>query len=152
VFTVVSPTTTEKTAAVEAWKAGRGGYDYNRAATALWITWRGRTVLLGSDLVEKPGKGWTSAMAHGRLNEHDVYKIAHHGAKKALGPQNAPPPRTRLRTWLGTPFANKGLPKPGEGDALCQMLAIEDEIHFTALPAPYEDQAAEPRDIRRSQL
>lgn len=148
---VISPTAIETTAAIEAWERN-ARHDWNRAATALWITWRGRSILLGADLVEEPGRGWTSATGQAQLHTHDVYKIAHHGARKGIGPQitRALPPK--LRAWVGTPFVISGLPKCADNEAMQTLLAIKDEIHFTGLPVGHEEQALEQRAFTRAEL
>lgn len=149
---VLSPIASERDAAREAWLARRR-HDYNRAASALLVTWRGRRVLLGSDLVESPGQGWTNVTAHERTPQaHDVYKIAHHGAIRAIGPQAGPPPRPRLRTWLATPFASKGLPKARPGEGLERLLASEDHVELTGLPLPHHQQGETPREAPRHEL
>jgi hypothetical protein len=149
---VLSPTDAERDAAVQAWLAQRR-HDYNRAATALLITWRGRRVLLGSDLVERPGGGWTSAMGHDRnLRAHDVYKIAHHTSLHAIGIQAERPSSPQLRRWVATPFANKGLPRFRDGEAMDVLLALEDPIEVTGLPRAHEDQSGSDEQLSRAIL
>lgn len=121
VVRVVSPVDKERDAAANAWRAQKK-HDYNRAATALLVTWKGRRVLLGADLVEEPGKGWSSAMCQdAALTDHDLYKIAHHGAVRAIGPQTGKPSSAMVRKWIATPFASQGLPRPNDGEGLSQL-------------------------------
>lgn len=152
VVRVLSPIDTERDAAVNAWRENRR-HDFNRAATALLVTWRGKRVLLGADLVEDPGRGWSNALGQDSdLQNHDVYKVAHHGAIKAIGPHVERPRTPRLRTWIATPYASKGLPRPQDGEGLQRLLAIEDFVELTALARPHEDQADRPRECTRADL
>lgn len=149
---VLSPVDHERDAALAAW-LGRRHHDYNRAASALLVTWGGRRILLGSDLVERPGEGWTSALGQDRaLPSHDVYKLAHHGAVKAIGPQVNAPSAAMLRTWIATPFARQGLPRHRDGEALEKLLAIEEKVVLTGLPQPHVRQALVSRDVQRNQI
>jgi hypothetical protein len=149
---VLSPTSTERDAAAAAWSRGKT-HDFNRAATALLVNWAGHRVLLGSDLVEHPGAGWTKACSHdAKLSAHDVYKVAHHGSEGALGPQIAKPSRPMLRTWVCTPFASKGLPKARDDGGLDRLLALEDQVLLTGLPLAYAEQGDSTKDVRRAEL
>lgn len=149
---VLSPVSAERVAAATAWMTEKA-YDFNRAATALLVTWNGRRVLLGSDLVEVPGGGWTSATGQdSSLADHDVYKIAHHGSLGGLGPQSTRPRRPALRAWLCTPFARQGLPRAGDGNGLDRLLAIEDEILLTALPRAHGEQGGGVHAVSRADL
>jgi hypothetical protein len=151
---VLSPSDAERDAAVAAWLARRR-HNYNRAASALLITWRGRRVLLGSDLVEAEGQGWTAAMNHdANLRDHDVYKIAHHGSQNAIGPHVERPSKPRLPVWLATPFSVgfKGLPRFDDGQGLEQLLGFEDPIDLTGLPRESALQSGRPEERRRAQL
>ncbi len=134
---VISPSPAERAAAFKAWNTD-GNYDFNRASSAFIVEWSGRSVLLGSDLVEHPGKGWTDATtAYARAASHDVYKLAHHGSEGARGPQLGAA-KGASRVWIATPFAREGLPT---ADGLVPHLAIEPEVHLTGLPVPYAQQS-----------
>lgn len=151
---VLSPTDKERDAAREAWLANRQ-HNYNRAASALLITWRGRRVLLGSDLEETSGRGWTAAMSQDAdLRRHDVYKIAHHGSKNAVGPHVECPSAPQLRVWIVTPFSKafKGLPRFDDGEGLARLLRIEDSIDLTGLPREHERQSGQLEDRLRTVL
>jgi hypothetical protein len=149
---VLSPTVAERDTAARAWET-EAAHDYNRAATAFLLTWQGRRVLLGSDLVEAPGLGWTSTLGlDPAVPAHDVYKVAHHGSAGAIGPQVQAPATAMTRLWIATPFASQGLPRSGDGEGLERLLNIEDEIVLTGLPCRYAEQAATARDLTRAVL
>jgi len=151
---VLSPTDRERDAARDAWLADRS-HNYNRAASALLITWRDRRVLLGSDLEEASGRGWTAAMSQDAdLRRHDVYKIAHHGSKNAIGPHVERPSAPHLRAWIATPFSKgfKGLPRFDDDQGLDRLLRIEDSIDLTGLPREHERQSSQLEEHRRAAL
>lgn len=151
---ILSPTDKERSAARAAWREGRRReYDFNRAATALLVSWRGRRVLLGSDLVDTPGQGWRSASSHDRdLREHDVYKIAHHGSENALGAHIRRPSNPSLRTWIATPFASKGLPDFRDLGGAEKLLAVESPMLLCGLPRTYPEQSGSVESTRREYL
>lgn len=150
---VLSPSVGERDAAVAAWRARKKQHNYNRAATALLVTWRGRRLLLGSDLVEEEGHGWTAATGHdANLHHHDVYKVAHHGSTNAIGPQTASPNPAGLRTWIATPFSKRGLPRSHDGDGLHRLLPLAEPIELTGLPRGHDEQSSQAEERSRAQL
>lgn len=54
----------------------------NDGAVALWVEVGGVTMLLGSDLQEDPGGGWTAIVkAHGGTGRRaEIFKVPHHGS------------------------------------------------------------------------
>jgi len=140
---VISPSPAERAAARDAWNRG-SDHDFNRASSAFIVEWQGRTVLLGSDLVENPGKGWSDATAmFTQAVSHDVYKLAHHGSDGARGPQLGTATAT-ARVWIATPFARQDLPTAQD---LAPHLAIEPSVHLTGLPTRYDDQSSQHRTV-----
>ena len=69
---------------LDLWRT-RQPFDRNVISTALLLTWRGRRILLGSDLVESPGYGWSNTLVlEPELADHDLFKVPHHGSDQAL--------------------------------------------------------------------
>jgi beta-lactamase superfamily II metal-dependent hydrolase len=104
-ITVLSPERGPRRDALRSWADGIA-YDPNQIATVLEVAWRGHHVLLGSDLVEQPGGGWSAAALH-CADVVIATKVPHHGSINALhtswirgGP-----------TLMVTPFASSNLPR-----------------------------------------
>jgi hypothetical protein len=145
---VLSPLVAVQKAAADAWRT-RARFDYNRAATALLLTWKHRRVLLGSDLVERPGGGWSSAMELEDLGDHEIYKIAHHGSETAHARHLVPSPGRPARHWVATPFSRRGLPRRSD---LEPLLETEPHVLLTGLPIPHREQSGRPEDVPSSRL
>jgi hypothetical protein len=109
---VLSPPADLRAQKLELWKT-REQFDKNVIATALLLSWRGRRVLLGSDLVEHPGDGWSHCLVlDPELGDHDLFKVPHHGADDALH-DDVLRPRARVSTPLRTitPYSTSRLPE-----------------------------------------
>jgi hypothetical protein len=131
-------------------------FDWNRMATVLSLEWEQHRVVFGSDLVERPGKGWTHVLRLRRdLNAHIGLKIAHHGSKEAQHkPLLVRPKKSEAeRCWIATPFASSNLPRFGKGEGVDKLLRHASAVHLTALPQKYANQggAAGVR-MRRTEL
>lgn len=130
------------------------GFDWNTAATALAIEWAGHRVVLGSDLVENPGAGWSSALHRTpAIRVHGILKFAHHGSLEA----QHPPFLARLHSekeavYVGTPFASEGLPRFKKNDGADVLLRYSSKLHLTGLPQAYERQNRKPRQWPRARL
>jgi hypothetical protein len=142
---VASPERLPRRDAWRAWQQGRS-YDPNQIATVLDISWRGHHVILGSDLVEQPGRGWTAAQA--RCRSAVATKVPHHGSINAVhaswilgGPHLAV-----------TPFASSNLPRFNNAGGIARMLTTVDRVHLTALPRAYTAQVGAPQRLTRQQL
>jgi hypothetical protein len=157
-LTVISPEDEERLAEADARKT-KTKFDWNRLSTAMKLDWKGLSLVLGSDLVEKHGKGWTNAEARfPSLGRHVLLKAPHHGSREAptdalLAAQK---PKTE-RVWLVTPFSRQELPrfkrdekKKLEGAEL--LLKHEDQFLLTGLPIEYAEQADSHRVFKRKQL
>lgn len=145
-ITVLSPEPAPRRDAFRSWKRG-AAYDPNQIATALDVAWGGHHVILGSDLVEQPGGGW-SAAAPRCANVVIATKVPHHGAINALH-------ASWLRghpTHAVTPFASSNLPRFGASGGIARMLATIDTVHLTALPRAYGQQGAAIQRLTRRQL
>lgn len=126
----------------------RGLRDPNRLSTAALLWWRGRRILLGSDLTRA---GWTEALkSDPELVEHDVFKIPHHGSENAQHPRFLDPGET-APTWTLTPFGGR-VPKFGEGEDVDKMLSRVGSLHLTALPRPHGAQSGTPLSLTRASL
>ncbi len=128
---------------------GRNGRDVNTLATALTVEWEGRRILLGSDLVESPGSGWSAALsAYGGLATHDLAKIPHHGSVKAIHAPVFPSPVTGIIT----PFSTKHLPRFDAAGGVALLHSFGVDVVLTSLPRAHASQAGTPRTIMRSDL
>jgi hypothetical protein len=143
--TVVSPERGPTRDAWRAWQLG-GNYDPNQIASVLDVTWNGHHVVLGSDLVEQPGRGWT--VAQPRFQTSVATKVPHHGSTNALH-----------ASWIRggphlvvTPFASSNLPRFDRAGGMARMLATVDTVHLTALPRAYSAQGGRPQRLTRRQL
>lgn len=127
---------------------GRHG-DVNTLATALVVEWGTRRLLLGSDLLEQPGNGWTSALtAHAPLATHDLVKVPHHGSAKAL---HAPALASAV-TAIVTPFASEDLPRFDANGGVAVLHGLKLDVVLTALPRAHKVQPGVPITIARSAL
>jgi hypothetical protein len=77
--------------------------------------------VLGSDLLETPGKGWTAITdADPDMHRHHHWKVPHHGSSNALAstmlPRTASP-----AIHVVTPFATSGLPKFGAAQGIARL-------------------------------
>lgn len=127
--------------------------DFNRLSTAVRIRWRGRDVVLGGDLVQKPGEGWSDAVAmFPDLAAHAVLKVPHHASAEALhGGLLGRPKTAATPTWLVTPFSSSKLPRFDDGKAGGMKLlhAHVDRIHLTGLPRAHARQHGGTREMTR---
>lgn len=129
-------------------------FDWNTVATALAVDWKGHRVVLGADLVEKPGQGWTAALkGFPDARKHLVLKVAHHGSLKA---QHAPL-LARLAgeadvTLVATPFASEDLPRFATNEGAHLLLKHSKSLHLTGLPQSFETQNKSPRQWPRHRL
>lgn len=125
-------------------------FDKNQISAAIEIEWSGHRFILGSDLVEKPGKGWTEALkVQAALASHSSFKIPHHGSIKGMHAEilgragrNASP------VWALTPFASRDLPRLSIDGGIDQLLAQVQAIELTALPRPHGMQSAAAEEFR----
>jgi len=142
--TIGEATVTVVAPAPEAIRPPRVSSDYNRLSSAVRIRWRGSDLVLGGDLVQEPGQGWSTAVAaFSDLAAHVVLKVPHHASAEALydglleRPPGAPPP-----IWLVTPFSSAKLPRFDDGKAggMRMLHAHVDRIHLTGLPRAHKRQ------------
>ncbi|MCC6338021.1 MAG: hypothetical protein IT380_29015 [Myxococcales bacterium] len=135
-------------------QAGEQSFDWNRVATALAVEWSGHRVVLGADLVEKPGKGWSAVLGRAPVvRKHVILKVAHHGSLEAqheallkrLAGEDAV-------TLVTTPFASQDLPRFGRSDGADLLLKHSDKLLLSGLPQAFETQNRRPRQWRRSRL
>jgi len=147
-ISVISPERGPRREALRAW-ARSEAYDANRIATALDVSWNGHHVILGSDLVEHPGDGWSSALP--RCPSALVStKVPHHGSSNAIHD-----------AWLRgtpdvvvTPFASSNLPRFDTTNAggVARMLRSTTTVHLTGLPRALGTQSGLAQRFTRRQL
>lgn len=151
--TALSPTVAMRGAAQANFEASRR-FDSNDLSCALSVEWQGQRLVLGSDLVERPGRGWTEGLrVQGLLATHAVLKVPHHGSVQALHepvltrPVGAPEP-----TWLLSPFSRQNLPRFDLDGGLDRLLRHVPSVVASGLPRAHADQAGEPREARLDDL
>jgi len=150
---VLSPEGAARQQAFDAWEGRRSEFDWNTAATALLVEWRGQRLLLGSDLVEQPEKGWTQALARTPdIAKQTVYKVAHHGSLKAQHRGVLKGAKSRKSLFIATPFASENLPRFGRGEGMELLHDHSPLVHLSALPRAYKDQSGAPLEFTRGQL
>ncbi len=149
---VLSPADGRSRAAYEAWRSGRT-WNPNRVASAFEVAWRGHRVLLGSDLDEDDGGGWSDVAQAGRTTApHAASKVPHHGSVGAVHPVWIDPKDGRP-CFIVTPYSRERLPRFDDGDGVHQMLGYAEEVHLTGLPRRHDAQpAAHPLHERRAAL
>lgn len=149
---VVSPSSRAASEAYAAWRGGRA-WNPNRVATAFELRWHGHRILLGSDLDEDDGGGWSDVAAAGLTQApHRVTKVPHHGSVRAVHPVWIDR-RGGSPGFIVTPFAREGLPRFDDGDGVHQLLDRADQVHLTGLPRAHASQpASQPLHERRSVL
>lgn len=150
---VLSPEDTARQDAFAAWEGKSAEFNWNRAASALLIEWRGHSILLGSDLVENPGRGWSEALKRTpELAKHTVYKVAHHGSWDAQYRGVLKGAKGRKSVFIATPFASQNLPRFNTGEGMELLLEHASVVHMTSLPRGHGEQAGSPQQFTRAQL
>lgn len=142
---VLSPRPEVRAGQMAVWKVGRP-FNKNIVSTALLLEWRGRRIVLGSDLVEEPAHGWSHSLAlDPHLGDHDYLKVPHHGSDQALH-DDVLRPRARapdpLRVF--TPFGPRRLPKFAAGVGAHRVVAMGGTAFLTGLPRSYKMQSGQP--------
>lgn len=139
----LSPARAVRDAQLARWSA-REPFDKNTIASALLLTWRGRRVLLGSDLVEDPGAGWTTSLQlDPELGDHELLKVPHHGSDKALH-DDVLRPRARVPEPFRVlaPFSKQRLPSFKAGVGVPRILSHGGTTYLTGLPRRHDQQSA----------
>jgi hypothetical protein len=137
---VLSPHTDVIRDAVKQWQSEKP-FDPNQLASAVLVSWAGRSVLLGSDLPEEPGRAWSRLLTRRPdLATHDLYKVAHHGSRNAIGPQVTDVSSTSEAAWIVTPFASQRLPRFDVGEGVDVHLRHHSAMALTSLPRAHADQ------------
>lgn len=149
---VRSPSHAEARAAFAAWRR-REGWNPNRIATVLEVEWRDQRILLGSDLDEGDGGGWSEVARRGHVQPgHLATKTPHHGSRGALHDIWLQPSGSREPVFIVTPFARENLPRFGSGEGIQEMHRHAAQVHLTALPRRHDRQAGTTRRVLRRQL
>ncbi len=132
---VLSPRADVRAQKLDLWKA-RELFDKNVIATALLLSWRGRRIVLGSDLVEHPGDGWShSLVLDPELGDHDLLKVPHHGSDEALH-DDVLRPKARVPAPLRTitPYNKSRLPAFSVGVGAHRVVSHGGTTYLTGLP------------------
>ncbi|MDC0743285.1 hypothetical protein [Polyangium mundeleinium] len=139
---VLSPRADVRAEKIEQWRMGRT-FNKNVISTALLLSWHKRRILLGSDLVEEPGNGWShSLVLDPDLGDHDLLKVPHHGSDAALH-DDVLRPRIRVPDPLRifAPFSRKRLPKFSPGVGANRVVSHGGTSYLTGLPRRHEEQS-----------
>jgi beta-lactamase superfamily II metal-dependent hydrolase len=141
---VLSPEPARRRKELEKWRKGRL-FQKNPLSTALEIVWGERRVVLGSDLVERPGRGWSHSLAfEPEIPDHDLLKIPHHGSVEALhdgllaSGARVPGP---LRVIV--PYNRSDLPSFAPGGGIDRILGRGGTTYATGLPRPHDRQSGQ---------
>ncbi|HSN98044.1 MAG TPA: hypothetical protein VLS89_07085 [Candidatus Nanopelagicales bacterium] len=139
---VLSPEATVRKEKLALWSRGKW-FDKNVISSALLLEWRGCRVVLGSDLVEVPRDGWTTCLTlDPGLGDHDLFKVPHHGADKALHAEILRP-GTRVPEPLRViaPFSIKSLPRFTKGKGVERIHQQAGTTYLTGLPRAHASQS-----------
>ncbi len=130
-------------------KEGRE-FDFNQLSAVLAVEWNGRRLVLGADLPDVPGAGWSTAFANEpALADHSALKVPHHGSEPALyEPLLERGDARTVPAWIIAPLASKDLPRLVAGGGADRLLKHAEVIEATALPRAHEQQAD--RAVRHS--
>jgi beta-lactamase superfamily II metal-dependent hydrolase len=128
--------------------------EHNVLSTALLLEWRGRRVVLGSDLVETPRHGWTHGLViEPDLGDHDLLKVPHHGSDRALH-DDVVRPGTRVPAphRVITPYSIQRLPrfKPGVGGH--RVASLPGSTYLSGLPRRHEEQSGREEERTLAEL
>jgi glyoxylase-like metal-dependent hydrolase (beta-lactamase superfamily II) len=134
---------------------GPGSRDPNERATALELVWQNTRLVIGADLVETPGHGWSRAL-HRRpqARQYHALKVPHHGSPAALHvPLLQRQEGEDEAAYVLTPYS-KGhkLPDFGETGGIATLLRHSGEVLMTGLPEKYALQSRRPRQWTRAEL
>jgi beta-lactamase superfamily II metal-dependent hydrolase len=135
------------------------GFDLNRLSAAMMVSLGSARVVLGGDLPSHDknkvltGIGWHQVVSHEPfVAGAGVLKVPHHGSRHALFPGLLAALPVGTRTLVVAPFSRQGLPRPGDGEGLHQLLQNHDEVHVTALDEVLPGGAKRDREITRRAL
>lgn len=150
---VLSPQSTARRT-LEAAVADRRAFDWNTLSTALCVEWGPHRLVLGSDLVERPERGWSAALRSNRdIVRHRVLKIPHHGSRNAHVAALYQRANEQDPVCVCTPFASRRLPRSEDGEGLARILGHVPTVYLTALPRKHDEQSSDaPLRVRRSDL
>lgn len=106
--------------------------DRNLGAVVLWVEVGDATMLLGSDLQETPGGGWTAVLGcrQGIPRQSEIFKVPHHGSGNGHHPDVWTKLLVQRPEAVLCPHSNGGnhLPTPADLARLCQLASV----HVTA--------------------
>lgn len=141
---VLSPRAKVRARELARWQS-REVFDRNVISTALLVSWRGRRIVLGSDLVEDPDQGWTHSLSlDPELGDHDLLKVPHHGSDDALH-DDVLQPRARVPDPLRAiaPFNTSRLPRFSPGEGAHRVVALGGTTYLTGLPRGHGEQSGQ---------
>lgn len=124
----------------------------NELSVALLIDLGNDAVLLGADLEETPGRGWTSVIGNSqcaRGKRASVYKVAHHGSKTADCPD------VWEKLLLPTPFAlltpfSRGRRRLPSGEDVSRILERTPNAYSSARTDPGKGAVRRDKSVERT--
>lgn len=139
---VLSPEPTRREKELDRWRSRRP-FKKNPISTVLEILWNGRRVVLGSDLVERPGRGWSHCLAfEPSTPDHDLLKIPHHGSVEAMNEVVlAPGARVPEPVRVIAPYSVSDLPSFAPGAGIDRIRGHGGTIYLTGLPRAHAAQS-----------
>lgn len=147
VITVLSPEPAAREKAATAYRQDKR-VEWNEVSTALLLEWQSTRLVLGSDLVEKPGGGWSAVLEPFRdARTHDGLKVPHHGSAQALLPALLDDSSRSPRAWIVTPFASQRLPRFDRKGGMALLHEHERDVLLTATPRAYDEQGGAPGQL-----
>lgn len=151
---VLSPSPAARGQFVAALAAGRGAvFDKNRIATAIEVSWMSHRIVLGADLVERPGKGWSAVVDFApEVTDHGTAKVAHHGSVHALYEPMLRRTAKTEKSLVVTPYASQDLPRFDRDGGIAALHDHAATVHLTGLPRGHDTQPGAPLKLKRSQL
>jgi len=151
---VLSPEASARKDQLARWNRGER-FDKNILSTAFLIEWRGRRLVLGSDLVDG-ARGWSYCLGvDATLPDHDVLKVPHHGSDEALHEALfRAQARVDMPLRVVTPFL-KGdvvLPRFSQGEGIARIHTEAGTVYVTGLPRAPEMQSGKAEAWRLEDL
>jgi hypothetical protein len=125
------------------------GTKWNHLSSAILLTWKNSTLLLGADV---PTPHWADICdATTQANLHQIMKVPHHGSDEAM--DDGYLLGTRDRLWIVTPYSRgEKVPSFDDDRGVHRMLTHVDAIYMTGLPEAHDKQHQTPCNATRRDL
>jgi hypothetical protein len=131
----------------------------NDLSIVLELRFAATKLILGGDLPHRRAgaevsSGWSSVVGtYSTVRRHNAFKVSHHVSIEALHPALDRVHASVDRRWVATPYNKKdGLPRFEDGEGVATSLALEPNLHLTALPVSYRRQVPMPERTERKSV